>query len=177
MTETLRGGSVLSEQGFTTNSGKPFLLRRLPHCDPAFGGRSNLHVFKLSIQIIPFRVHAFDENFFLFPSAALYSFPLSYCFDDGIKPLVENKLFAIIPRCETIGIRILFMLNESCSEAGSDTNIQCSVVYTARDVNISSYYIAAFLLVLVCFAQPPDSLNYEDTAGCPRNDGDSAVRY
>jgi hypothetical protein len=88
MTETLRGGCALSDQGFTT---------------------------------------AIPVNTF--------SFGIS-----GIKPLVEDKLFAVIPRCETIWIKILFMLSASCSESGSDTNIQSSVVHTAHDVNISSYW-------------------------------------
>ncbi|HZI53391.1 MAG TPA: hypothetical protein VFD56_06805, partial [Chitinophagaceae bacterium] len=61
-------------------------------------GRSNLQIFALFIEIIPFRVHAIDENFFLFPTATFYSFLLSYCFDDGIKPLVEDELFAVILR-------------------------------------------------------------------------------
>ena len=58
-------------------------------------GRSNLQVFNLFIQIIPFRVHAIDENFFLFPATAFYSFLLSYCFDDGIKPLVETSFLQL----------------------------------------------------------------------------------
>src|SRR5688572_23387217 len=100
----------------------------------ALAGRSNLQVFNLFIPIIPFRVHVIDENFFLFPAPAFYSFLLSYCFVGGIKPLVEDKLFTVILRCESIEIKFLFMLSASCSESGSDTNIQSSVVHTAHDV-------------------------------------------
>ncbi|HZI53480.1 MAG TPA: hypothetical protein VFD56_07255, partial [Chitinophagaceae bacterium] len=70
-----------------------------------------------------------------------------YCFDDGIKPLVEDELFAVILRCEAIGIKILFMLSASCPEGGSDTNIQSSVVHTAHYVNISSYWHRGVLVI------------------------------
>ena len=102
----------------------------------SIAGRSNLKVLDLLIQVIPFRVHVIDKDFFLFSAATFYSFFLCDCFSDSVKPSIIDKFFAVVRRCETIGIKIFFMLSAPCSRDGCYTDKQRGVVHTAHDIDI-----------------------------------------
>ena len=66
------------------------------------------------------------------------------------------------------------MLSNSGSKSRCYSGVQCGIVHTAHDVNVTSFlHRCLFGSVLVCFGLPVESLKYEDTTGRPRNDEDS----
>ena len=75
------------------------------------------------------------------------------------------------------------MLIASCSDDGSDNNIQSSVVHTAHDVNISSYWHGGVFVSFSLLRPAAGFFDYEDTAGClamtetPRGGSDSTWRW
>jgi len=91
------------------------------------------------VQVFPFRVHAVNEYFFLFPAATFDSFFFGDRFNDRVKPFVVDKFYTIVTGRKTVGICFFFVLGHAGGEVGCYAGVECTVIQRAHDIDVAAH--------------------------------------